>query len=188
LKSDALNQVFIDCAFYGYTEGFKAVLSSGKTFAPSVWFEALKGAAISGSADVVRFILNQYVLQKLEIVADVDWLRLLDERNSLMAADIDACDRYVRSEKLRVKLESFGIQAPAVSMPDFIDSSAVIYKFVRESDAESVEDSSAADKGSKGAVFAGADQFGRGVKPSGLSRPDAAFVERFLTSAKRAGV
>ncbi len=188
MKSDALNQVFIDCAFYGYTEGFKAILSSGKTFAPSVWFEALKGAAISGGAEVVRFILNQYVLQKLEIVADVDWLRLLDERNSLMAADIDACDRYVRSEKLRVKLEGYGIEAPAVAMPDFIDPNSVIYKFVREAEAESVDDADKAGKAGKGAVFAGSEQFGRSSKSAGLSRPDAAVVERFLTSAKRAGV
>lgn len=179
MNKESLKQTFIDCAFYGYVDGLKAVLAAGRTFGEGTWLEALRNAALGGNAEVVRFILNQFVVRKRDITLDTDWLKTLDEKEPAIAREIDLCDRYVRAEKLRGKLKEYGIGAPEVPIPEFIDTQAQMFEFVEMAEDQGSKDASKGD-----AVFAQADQFGKLPPRSGGRVNDAQAVENWLAQTK----
>lgn len=152
MNREVLNQAFIDCAFYGYLDGLKAILQAGVKFTHATWVEALKSAAVGDNLVVSRYIMSQFVVQKHEVVMDADWLTSLSKKSPEIAAEVDQADRYVRAIKLREKLAGFGIQAPEVATPSFYLKPAVVYAFV---------DDGGSAGGSDGLIYAGSDQFSR---------------------------
>lgn len=180
MNKESLKQVFVDCAFYGYVDGMTSVLAADRTFGEATWLEALKNAALGGNGEVVRFILNQFVVRKRDITLDTDWLKTLDEKEPAIAREIDLCDRYVRAEKLRSKLKDYGIDAPEVPIPEFIDQKAQMYEFI-----ETAEEQGSGEAGKGEAVFAQADQFGKPppLRPGGRAN-DAQAVENWLAQTK----
>lgn len=161
MNKEVLNQAFIDCAFYGYLDGFRAILDSGHKFSHPVWVEALKSAAVGDNLTTCRYIMSQFVAQRHEVVMDADWLTNLAKKNSVIASEVDKADRYVRAIKLREKLSGMGILAPEVDMPDFYQQPERIFSFVAES----------SEKGGDGLIYAGSEQFSA-VRPRSRSESD----------------
>ncbi len=179
MSNELINQAFIDCAFYGYFGGFKAILDSGKQFTHAVWAEALKNAATGENRQLLHFIMAQFVAQKSELVMDADWLKELTSKNPSVAAEVDQCDRYVRSIKLREKLKGMGVNAPEVALPSFVGATPErVYAFL----PDHLPSSGASKASSDGLIYAGDNGFRARVQSA--SQSEAAVISGFLKDAK----